>query len=73
MEWTCKCGGTITEESSGIDWDDIDGDCIARSDLVCEKCGLKFNVFYNLDRVECQECEENVENCKCKGDIKEER
>jgi len=54
MNFKCpKCKkGRVSEESPGVDWDVIANDCIARNDLVCDNCGTKFNIFFNLDRVE---------------------
>jgi len=60
VEYKCKCGGTITEDSPGIDWND-EGEYIWRDDLVCGGCGKAFNVYYMLERISCNECDEDVE------------
>jgi len=54
MNFKCpKCKkGIVQEENPGIDWDVIGNDCIARSDMVCANCNTRFNIHFNLDRVE---------------------
>lgn len=60
----------LKENEPGVNWDIIGEGalikgtsdwCIARNDLVCGKCGEKYNIFFTFDRVENKDGDDYLE------------